>query len=278
MASYLEFQDFAVNSVCGSKLLAEQLVDVQTLGANIEEIWQKFDTPPLSPERDSDEGSSSASSESGSLETREDDFECQEKDQKLLDELLACHQLLSANYSGNEEWSGTSFTVADFPQLQSNLLIQDCMWNSQMYEPRHQICTPAPSPPPSPQKLSTVEPEMEEVEVPQADCVGPAAVFAIASDQAQASELPEQSEENQETGKQERDKERRSVLATVNDARVQPQAQSESGELCFCEEYSTLSLSFPYKDTSTSCEEYILPSPFHIRPLCVRSTYCLTFP
>ncbi len=233
MASYLELHDFAVNSVCNSKLLPEQLVDVHTLGANIEEIWQKLDTPPLSPEHDSDGGSSPSSSDSGSQETSEDDSESQEKDQKLLDELLACHQLLSG-YSSDEDWSTNTFTLPDFPRLQSNLLIQDCMWNSQMYEPRNQLSTPVPSPPPSPQSPAPAELGLEEVEVvPQADCVEPSAVFLIPPD-SQAKDLPEQdSEKPQENVEMPaREKERRSVTVTVSSARIQPQATapSESGE------------------------------------------------
>lgn len=234
MASYLEFQDFAVNSVCSGKLLTEQLVDVQTLGVNIEEIWQKFDTPPLSPDQESDGGSSPTSSSSGSLEASEDDSEGQAEDQRLLDELLACHQLLSANYSSDEEWSANSVTVTDFPQLQSNLLIQDCMWNSQMYEPRNQLCTPAPSPPPSPQKQAVAEAGVDEIDTePQIECVEPAADLVVPTEQVKPGELPEQSVVEQADNVKvfTRERERRSVTVTISSARVQPQAtaQSESG-------------------------------------------------
>ena len=210
MASLVEFQDYA-NLVCSK--LTEQL-DPNTLGVNIEEIWRNFDTPPHSPDRASSCGSVVDQEEGNS-------YDSDSQSERLLDELIACQRLLARDDdwpSCDSQQSSGSQSIETLPEL----LIQDCMWNCERYEPRNQFSspsTPVPSPPPSPPLAE------EEPTITKPDYISPSAVFPALVPKK------EPVEENLKTEKQkEKIKMERKDIATAGNARVQPQAHSsESG-------------------------------------------------
>ena len=151
MASLVEFQDFNLNP--HHSVMMPTIPEMQTL----EEIMaqdvvsvEPLPTPPLSP--DHDICCSSPSSESSSHHDHDldsgDGLEIMAE--ALINEMISYEQLFveAMDESGTGAQGSSSFS------LEGHFLVQDCMWNSQAYQPRNTIglgvegvYTPAPSPP-----------------------------------------------------------------------------------------------------------------------------------
>lgn len=142
-------------------------VNVDALEEYIEEIWKKFDTPPLSPERRHNDlvraaaklgvqpsskperqSSSSSSSDLVACVAQLAQLDGSDPTYPLLGQILECEQQLLGGFDEDAQSDSQGSSIAaDLVDLESNL-IQDCMWNSQSYEPRH-FYTPASSPTPT---------------------------------------------------------------------------------------------------------------------------------
>ena len=151
MASLVEFQDFNLNP--HHSVMMPTIPEMQTL----EEIMaqdvvsvEPLPTPPLSP--DHDICCPSPSSESSSHHDHDldsgDGLEIMAE--ALINEMISYEQLF---VEAMDESSAGAQGSSSF-SLEGHFLVQDCMWNSQAYQPRNTIglgvdgvYTPAPSPP-----------------------------------------------------------------------------------------------------------------------------------
>lgn len=195
MASLVEFQDFNLNHLPPHhSVMMPTIPEMQTL----EEIMaqdvsvEPLPTPPLSP--DHNICCPSPSSESSHDLDSGDSMDVTEA---LLNEMITYEQLLvdaMNDENGILSQPGSSFS------LEGHFLVQDCMWNSQAYQPRNTmgangVYTPAPSPPPQIPSAEQNDPEEgedeEEEDAPtprndtssdsstsdQTDCISPNDVF-----------------------------------------------------------------------------------------------------
>ena len=217
MASLVELDNFAVNHAdLMNSRFCEQL-DYQSCASTHE-----FDTPPLSP-------SGSASPDPSVEESYDSDVLSEET---LLQELLQCEQLLAL-----EEESDSQNSLA--VDVETNL-IQDCMWNSQIYEPRNPfgstgVPTPAPSPPP-PEELQ------QSTQIATAtECISPSAVFPTL--------VPQKFENVRKFPEKQKVRPERRITFPPSNTRIQPQATipSESGENKIY--YTIVAVSMPHQYT-----------------------------
>ena len=193
MASLVEFQDFNLNHLPPHhSVMMPTIPEMQTL----EEIMaqdvsvEPLPTPPLSP--DHNICCPSPSSESSHDLDSGDSMDITEA---LLNEMMSYEQLF---VDAMDEENGTTGQQGSSFSLEGHFLVQDCMWNSHMYQPRNTIngvYTPAPSPPPQIPSAEQNDQEEgeddEEEDAPtprndvssessasdQADCISPNDVF-----------------------------------------------------------------------------------------------------
>lgn len=215
MASLVEF-DLAVHPRLNDLRIPAQLEYIYET-SNITRIWRKFDTPPLSPDPETVE--------------EEGDSESAVAEDPLLNELLQCEQLLAYEEECSSDSQNSQTT---------ELLVKDCMWNSESYAPRNSLSgtgvyTPAPSPPPPPSPIAKelVEAMVEVSQSLQPECVNPSSVFPV---------LIPPEEANQKQGRRARERSEKrppiSLASTVTTTSCLPRRHlqalpSESGELAF---------------------------------------------
>lgn len=153
MASLVEYQDLNPKYPAAAPTAAlsdPECCDVQALDEIMR--FEPLPTPPLSPEHITANPPHKESFDANPMSI--DDHA-----EALLNEMLQCEQIVpfeEDNFSvNNSQNCFSSNSVMDImPNIGADLLIQDCMWNSDAYEPRNLfgnvngIYTPAPSPPP----------------------------------------------------------------------------------------------------------------------------------
>ena len=246
MASLVEFQDLnQTYKTAQTGLLQDpECCDVHTL----DEImgFEPLPTPPLSPEPVASGPPSKA-----------EPVSVDDHAEALLNEMLQCEQITSFDDDEFSVDSQNSFSSSSAVELiadiGADLLIQDCMWNSHAYEPRHLfgnvngIYTPAPSPPPPTAKVTEDEPSskdykseetkeesMEQSSDVQSECISPCDIFPtcllVAGPQG----------ENPKPGTKESKVHHKTTSGNSDDSsdtgRTHPQAtSSESGMVSRCE-------------------------------------------